>query len=256
MTTPIVSSMASLVLSNKDNGTMSCASEQAGLSIGFQFTSEFADAESRDENASLFSAQQAESRSLLRPEDMNISRSELTAPPETCARRVSKTEFLHTMLTEDAPSGLVPLFPSWSVLCLGSASLYNPSKGIEQHGFFSGSNFLLPWEIRLNDSAMAIMQKETVHGTKDSNEEQWPAPGEVSKTVGSAATGPGVHLPIFQTISKLMSLAKEVEIKEPYEGVAKLTPTKQKGSSKDEKIKPPAIKAYIGNEYECPRGYR
>ncbi len=258
-----VSPMAPLVPASREadvfSGQGSREPTQTGLSLGFQYASELNDAEYRDESISIFSGQQFDSKSMRGTDDNQLSKasaSQLTIPSTEFGRRVSQSEFLDTMLTEDALPGVVPTFSSWSLLCLGPASSYNPQKGIEQLGFFSGSNYLLPWEVRLSDNAMAIMQKEIVHGMKDSSEEQWPAPGEVSKTTGSAVSGPGAHLPIFQTISKLRSLSKELENRELFENVGKPTPTKQQKGGKTEKAKPPSISAYIGNEYECPRGHR
>ena len=44
----------------------------------------------------------------------------------------------------------MPKFPSWSLVKIGSASLYNPTSGLDPHeGFVRGSSFLLPWEISL-----------------------------------------------------------------------------------------------------------
>ncbi len=259
-TTTKMPGMTSVSMSNKDGSILSGQSTldptQTGLSIGFQLTSDLNETEFRDESAIANSAQQCDVKSLPRPEESENEFSAASHPREELSRPVSKTEFTDAMLTENALPDSVPAFPSWSLLCLGPASLYNPQKGIEQQGFFSGSNYLLPWEIRLSDSAMAIIQEETIHGTKDSNEEQWPAPGEASKSTASTVSGPGVHLPIFQTISKLRLLQKELDGKELFETAGKATPVKQQKGGKDDKVKAPSIKAHIGNEYECPRGHR
>ena len=127
--------------------------------------------------------------------------------------------------------------------------------GIEQHGFFSGSNFLLPWELRTNESSTSVIRKNTENVINDGGEEQWPAPGEASKSISTAATG--THLPIFQTTAKLMMLAKDVGKFEALDSAAKNpAPVKQQKGRKEDKQRFSGIKAFVGNEYECPRGHR
>ena len=125
--------------------------------------------------------------------------------------------------------------------------------GIEQQGFFSGSNFLLPWEIRISENASSLMQKDIGTVIKDGGDEHWPAPGEASKS--TAPAGPGTHLPIFQTTTKLKMLSRDLDKIEASETAVKISNKQQKGS-KDEKNKSSGIRAYVGNEYECPRGHR
>ena len=47
----------------------------------------------------------------------------------TALRQHSTTEYLPGMLHTNSPSGLLPKFPSWSILQLGEYSSYNPSTG-------------------------------------------------------------------------------------------------------------------------------
>ena len=127
--------------------------------------------------------------------------------------------------------------------------------GVEQHGFFSGSNFLLPWELRLNENSTSVIRKNTENVINDGGEEQWPAPGEASKSISTAA--PGSHLPIFQTTAKLMMLAKDVGKLEASDASAQSpAPVKHQKGRKEEKQRSSGIKAFVGNEYECPRGHR
>uniref|UniRef100_A0A1I7RMD7 Nonsense-mediated mRNA decay factor SMG8 n=1 Tax=Bursaphelenchus xylophilus TaxID=6326 RepID=A0A1I7RMD7_BURXY len=52
----------------------------------------------------------------------------------------------------DAKEGkeLLPLYPSWSVVCLGPAKIYIHANGIkDQPNFIKGSDFLLPWDLNL-----------------------------------------------------------------------------------------------------------
>ena len=61
---------------------------------------------------------------------------------------MSTTEYLPGMLTTTSPVGLLPLFSSWSLVCLGPSSLYSHNAGIcDQPGFLTGTNFLLPWDV-------------------------------------------------------------------------------------------------------------
>ncbi|XP_055547065.1 nonsense-mediated mRNA decay factor SMG8 [Wyeomyia smithii] len=65
-------------------------------------------------------------------------------------RQPSTTEYLPGMLHAASPTGLLPQFPSWSLLCLGPSSIYTHNSGIPEHiqsGFLSGANFLLPWDV-------------------------------------------------------------------------------------------------------------
>jgi protein SMG8 len=64
----------------------------------------------------------------------------------------STTEYLPGMLLITSPPGLLPQFPSWSLLCVGSASFYSHNTGLTEHqmpGFLSGTNFLLPWDVKV-----------------------------------------------------------------------------------------------------------
>lgn len=65
-------------------------------------------------------------------------------------RQPSTTEYLPGMLHSESPPGLLPQFPSWSLVCLGPSSLYSHNLGLqEQHhpGFLAGSAYLLPWDV-------------------------------------------------------------------------------------------------------------
>ena len=53
-----------------------------------------------------------------------------SSPNETdVLRQLSTTEYLAGMIHTDSPPGLLPLFPSWSLICLGKPALYIPSQG-------------------------------------------------------------------------------------------------------------------------------
>lgn len=54
-------------------------------------------------------------------------------------------------LNESKKSNLLPLFPSWSVVCVGSSRIYNHSFGLRNQPNFKPGYlpFLLPWDIYL-----------------------------------------------------------------------------------------------------------
>lgn len=80
-------------------------------------------------------------------------------------RQPSTTEYLPGMLHTESPCGLLPKYPSWSLVCLGPSSLYSHNIGIQdQPGFIPGTNFLLPWDVTV----------------KMESKEKWPAISEVS----------------------------------------------------------------------------
>ena len=134
-------------------------------------------------------------------------------------------------------------------------SFYNSFLGVEQQGFFSGSNFLLPLEIRSTEGSGNIIPKDTGNVISDGSKEHWPSPGEASKSV--APLVPGTHLPIYKTAVKLMMLSKDAaKLEIPETAVKVSAPAKQQKRRKEDRHKRSAFKAYIGNEYECPRGHR
>lgn len=92
--------------------------------------------------------------------------------PTISTRDFSTTEYLPCMLHVHSPVGILPRYSSWSLVCLGSSSLYSHNAGIgskvmtwfvqianlngiliaslglsDQPGFLTGSGFLLPWDI-------------------------------------------------------------------------------------------------------------
>lgn len=72
--------------------------------------------------------------------------------PEGMLRQPSTTEYLPGMVTTTSPVGLLPLFPSWSLMCIGKSLIYSHSTGIQDHfqgKFLSGANFLIPWNVHV-----------------------------------------------------------------------------------------------------------
>ncbi|XP_017481898.1 PREDICTED: protein SMG8 [Rhagoletis zephyria] len=79
-------------------------------------------------------------------------------------RQPSTTEYLPGMVHTESPLGLLPRFPSWSLVCVGPSSVYSHNTGLLEHfqsGFLSGANFLLPWDVhvRLEHSASWAYEK-------------------------------------------------------------------------------------------------
>ncbi|XP_050543577.1 nonsense-mediated mRNA decay factor SMG8 isoform X2 [Daktulosphaira vitifoliae] len=65
-------------------------------------------------------------------------------------RQPSTTEYLPGMLHTESPYSLLPQFPSWSLICLGSSCLYSHNIGLQetQHpGFLNSTGYLLPWDV-------------------------------------------------------------------------------------------------------------
>uniref|UniRef100_A0A915P359 Nonsense-mediated mRNA decay factor SMG8 n=1 Tax=Meloidogyne floridensis TaxID=298350 RepID=A0A915P359_9BILA len=103
-----------------------------------------------------------------------------------------KGQYLDHVPHTNSPPSLLPLFPSFSVVCIGHSSLYNHSTGIRGHDrtarFRSGSEYLLPWSVRLSvnterwvremqliganptDQCLRNLQNGIAHGRTESNE--------------------------------------------------------------------------------------
>lgn len=57
---------------------------------------------------------------------------------------------IEPMLCSASPPGFLPQYSSWSCVCVGPSSLYSHNIGIiDQPGYIAGSNFLLPWDIKV-----------------------------------------------------------------------------------------------------------
>ncbi|RWS22219.1 protein smg8-like protein, partial [Leptotrombidium deliense] len=77
-----------------------------------------------------------------------IIRESISSRMNAFISQTSTTHYLPGMLHSMSPSGLLPKFPSWSLVCLGPSSLYSHNMGVQdQPGFISGTNFLLPWDV-------------------------------------------------------------------------------------------------------------
>ncbi|XP_057315478.1 nonsense-mediated mRNA decay factor SMG8-like [Hydractinia symbiolongicarpus] len=230
------------------------AASGASLSYGgYQST----DIESRDDGASYVSEYEGMVKSLsmnpVQEVDNELVEVESSNTTDNSSN-ITTTEHYEGMLSINLSPSLLPMFPSWSLIVLGSASLYNPTKGVEQAGFFTGSNYLLLWDIPVKTNDMT----STSDGNDEPNitdiasqEEQWPVPGEVTKVTTTNQNHPSTtthaHIPILQTINQVHAQANEL-LRSDKNPVGRI-----KRPNSKETI---SVKAYIGNEYECPRGHR
>lgn len=83
---------------------------------------------------------------------MEADKARHLALTEAFLRQPSTTEYLPGMVTTSSPPGLLPQFPSWSLMCIGKSLLYSHNTGLLEHfqnKFLSGANFLLPWNVHV-----------------------------------------------------------------------------------------------------------
>ena len=167
--------------------------------------------------------------------------------------------FLEAMLSNESPAGVFPRFPSWSLCRLGNASAYNTLKGLEQPGFFPSSNFLLAWDIPVLNESQSDLTSQfdgqgAQFGAKVTSEEAWPTLNEVPSSAVSSYT-----LPLYQALSYARwQCANYKGNNPPLVSTAKGS---AQGSSRQRGKGPrdgglPTVRAYLGDEYECPRGHR
>ncbi|CAL8143601.1 unnamed protein product [Orchesella dallaii] len=69
--------------------------------------------------------------------------------PKLVKHNSTTGEYLPGMLHSKSPVGLLTLFPSWSLICLGPSSIYSHAHGVHQPGFLNGTNSLLPWDVKV-----------------------------------------------------------------------------------------------------------
>ncbi|KFM77443.1 Protein SMG8, partial [Stegodyphus mimosarum] len=112
---------------------------------------------------------------------------DISCKDRSLTRQPSTTEYLPGMLHSESRLGLLPKFPSWSLVCLGPSSLYSHNIGLqEQPGFIVGTNYLLPWDVTVK-----LEQKE-----------RWPALWEGKRPLSLKAKkairdGPQFNVKIF-----------------------------------------------------------
>ncbi|KAJ9589501.1 hypothetical protein L9F63_017286, partial [Diploptera punctata] len=136
---------------------------------------------------------------------------------KSLVRQPSTTEYLPGMLHADSPAGLLPQFPSWSLVCLGPSSLYSHNLGLQdqqQAGLLGGSAYLLPWDVTVR------LEHHRDRGSGwPTVSDQYGSRGKIQATTGALLRG-----------------------------------RKGKGGNKD--LSEFVVKIFVGVEYECPRGHR
>lgn len=63
--------------------------------------------------------------------------------------------YLVGLLSSESKPGLLPRFSSWSLISIGKSTSYNPQTGLNQPGFLSNHNFLIPWDIVISKGAIS-----------------------------------------------------------------------------------------------------
>ena len=163
-------------------------------------------------------------------------------------------DYLECMLSSELTGGRLPLFCSWSLCRLGNANTYQVSKGLEQPGFFPGSNFLLPWDIPLlNENQAGLSSYIDGHvkhpGVKTAGVEAWPAPNELPNANSNTA------LPLYQTLVYASRQCTDYKVNPLPICAAPATGSKG-NAARNQRRQHPTVRTYIGNEYECTRGHR
>eukprot|EP01135_Chromosphaera_perkinsii_P005431 Nk52_evm6s349 gene=Nk52_evmTU6s349 len=147
-----------------------------------------------------------------------------------------------------------PKFPSWSLLKVGDASVYNPSLGLEPHeGFVKGSNYLLPWEFPLQVENRKSRRTSVTGGEKI----------QIKRSEGEMFWKGNSNLdtPPFACLDECMSLSYEYENSagDCIDVVASRLAQGQKRANVKKHYAAENCKTfvcYVGYEYECPQGHR
>ncbi len=63
-------------------------------------------------------------------------------------------KYLKWMTNSASPTGLLPQFSSWSLVSIGKYSDYNSPTGLSQPGFLANYNFLIPWDVYVNNESI------------------------------------------------------------------------------------------------------
>ena len=165
-----------------------------------------------------------------------------------------ETDYLECMLSSELTGSRLPLFCSWSLCRLGNASMYQVAKGLDQPGFFPGSNFLLPWDIPLlNENQTGLSSYIDGHvkhpGVKTAGVEAWPAPNELPNANSNIA------LPLYQTLVYASRQCTDYKVN-PLPICAAPVAGSKGNAARNQRRQYPTVRTYIGNEYECTRGHR
>ncbi|KAM7540870.1 hypothetical protein Aperf_G00000045189 [Anoplocephala perfoliata] len=74
---------------------------------------------------------------------------DLSFPLDSSSEKKTMVEFRDCMPVLGQMLNVMPLYPSWSIHCLGKYSSYSHATGIVAPGFLRGSNYLLPKDVSL-----------------------------------------------------------------------------------------------------------
>ncbi len=73
----------------------------------------------------------------------------LTAGSSGKNKNSNRSRCISAMLTKATPANHLPAFPSWSLIHLGSSTLYSHSSGVGQPGFLTAAKHLHAWDVPL-----------------------------------------------------------------------------------------------------------
>lgn len=131
------------------------------------------------------------------------------------------------MLHTESPNSLLPQFPSWSLVCLGSSCLYSHNIGLQetQHpGFLNSTAYLLPWDV-------------TVRLEHHPRDRYWnPDKNKITSSPvqrGRKTKGSRGNIKTIIVLNNCVLLKLKMYICIEF-----------------------SVKIFIGVEYECPRGHR
>ena len=162
------------------------------------------------------------------------------------------SHYLPHMKTQGSPVGLKPEFASWSLVLMGSSSIYSHSAGLgAMPGFMSSSKFLLPWEIPLTKvrNISFIITRFTYSLMLSKMSFFWATYLMLGNYFDALLVW-NIHTPecVFQVTESDLA-ANWPNILEYIARRASILPS----SDLNQKI---SVKVFVGFEYECPRGHR
>ncbi|CAB0033101.1 unnamed protein product [Trichogramma brassicae] len=174
------------------------------------------------------------------------------ADPETkdksLNRQPSTTEYLPGMLHTESPAGLLPQFSSWSLVCLGSSSIYSHNIGVQhQQGMLPNSAFLLPWDVTVRLEHQQQTQKETTRNLWQAS----PATNNVANENSTSSTSSS-----NANVNNNGGVGNNFQQLNFYPKGAKNTRSINPVTGKRKRGRDLVVKIFIGIEYECPRGHR
>lgn len=97
-------------------------------------------------------------------------------------RQPSTTEYLPGMVHMFSPVGVLPQFPSWSLVCIGPSSVYSHNTGLPEHsqsGFLSQANFLLPWDVHVRVTSTTASWAASYEKSRGRKKQQQELDGQV-----------------------------------------------------------------------------